>query len=424
MCETTQTERVQERKWTTSAGPRQSKQVEEAIRAIMSKGRSYTEITDHGRHSYNQPFSAPSAESVAALRAVGERFDYQITRTNYQSVITALNEARASFEIPVYDKRSTPEQLEKQRIENERLRAEQEAKARDKAAAKAAALEKLRAEYPNAIPGDASKNCKAELRAKFPGIKFSVKASHFSGGNSLDVSWWMGPTTKEVDAVIGKYKAGSFNSMDDSYDYDHSAESDAIREVLGQMKYVGSDRDYDQTAIHIIVEAMAEIAGDEVDMESWYRVSAEKLTGRSGDDYRNVVHGLLGVTSFPPGAVVTGVELETDEEKHTHEWTSRYRIVYDVPASSAGSVASMGEAAEPVQGSGYEIQKHWHDKRRFDFWLIVPAERMSSELFDAKRSSCEAAGGWYSRKWGKTPGGFAFKSEEAAKSWAAAAFGG
>lgn len=72
----------------------------------------------------------------------------------------------------------------------------------------------------------------------------------------------------------------------------------------------------------------------------------------------------------------------------------------------------------------YEIQKHHHTKRGFDFWLIVLAAKVDRAEFERLRASCETAGGWYSRQWGRTPGGFAFKSQHTAEEWASSALDG
>lgn len=65
----------------------------------------------------------------------------------------------------------------------------------------------------------ASSLIKAELTKAFPGIKFSVRYSCFSGGDSVRISWVFGPTTTEVEAITDKYQAGSFDGMTDSYTY-------------------------------------------------------------------------------------------------------------------------------------------------------------------------------------------------------------
>ena len=86
-----------------------------------------------------------------------------------------------------------------------------------------------------------------------------------------------------------------------------------------------------------------------------------------------------------------------------------------VATSPATSPAAPAGAA--VSGK-YTVEKHYHTKRAFDMWIVILADRVERPEFERLRASCEAADGWYSRAWGKTPGGFAFKSPEAANAWA------
>jgi len=121
----------------------------------------------------------------------------------------------------------------------------------------------MKAKYPNLVMVDwenkidglnaASKNAKAELKAAFPGVKFSVKTSRFSGGDSMHVKWTDGPNTKQVEAIINKYSAGKFDGMTDCYDYNMTT----WNEVFGDAKYVSASRDYSdaliEDAIRIVV---------------------------------------------------------------------------------------------------------------------------------------------------------------------------
>lgn len=111
------------------------------------------------------------------------------------------------------------------------------------------AAKALQQAFPHLIPVSeknnslvaAAKNIRIELSKAFPGIKFSVKTRRFSGGSSIDVKWTDGPTTKQVDEIIERYEAGSFDGMTDCYDYrkDH-----AWTDAFGSGKYVHSTRDY------------------------------------------------------------------------------------------------------------------------------------------------------------------------------------
>ncbi|MEG4149472.1 LPD29 domain-containing protein [Microcoleus sp. Pol12B5] len=52
---------------------------------------------------------------------------------------------------------------------------------------------------------DVAKEIRAILKKEFPATKFSVTISRFSMGSSVDTSWTDGPTTDQVDKLIGHY---------------------------------------------------------------------------------------------------------------------------------------------------------------------------------------------------------------------------
>lgn len=62
---------------------------------------------------------------------------------------------------------------------------------------------------------ETAKLLRKALKAKFPGVKFSVKSAQYSGGASIDVDWLDGPTTKMVDAVAQPFGGSGFDGMID-----------------------------------------------------------------------------------------------------------------------------------------------------------------------------------------------------------------
>lgn len=86
----------------------------------------------------------------------------------------------------------------------------------------------------------ATKNIRTELKAAFPGVKFSVSSSRYSGGDSIRVSWIDGPCEKRVSEITCKYQAGSFDGMQDLYTYD----DDAFNDAFGDARYVTCNREY------------------------------------------------------------------------------------------------------------------------------------------------------------------------------------
>lgn len=95
----------------------------------------------------------------------------------------------------------------------------------------------------------AARNIRIELKAAFPGVKFSVKSSRFSMGDSIDVKWTDGPNGDQVDAIIDRYAAGSFNGMEDIYEYSR----DAWKDAFGDAKYVHSSRSMSDKAIEAAI---------------------------------------------------------------------------------------------------------------------------------------------------------------------------
>lgn len=86
-----------------------------------------------------------------------------------------------------------------------------------------------------------------ELKANFPGTKFSVTSESFSMGDAVRISWIDGQTTDMVDSIVKKYQYGSFNGMEDMYENTNN------RDDIPQSKYV-------QTGRRMSAETKAKIA--------------------------------------------------------------------------------------------------------------------------------------------------------------------
>jgi hypothetical protein len=122
-----------ERKWTTVAGPIQSKKVREAIGRISWEGRTFVEVTgviggEEHRATFTQIFGGNREDCNAALLAVGDKFQWQVTRSNYQDILAEVDRQLVTLQAnrPVNDKRETPEQRA-ETIRKNRERAEKEA---------------------------------------------------------------------------------------------------------------------------------------------------------------------------------------------------------------------------------------------------------------------------------------------------------
>lgn len=76
-----------------------------------------------------------------------------------------------------------------------------------------AALEYVSPRYLSAA--ETAKLVRQALKREFPGVKFSVRSKTYSGGASIDVSWVDGPTSREVDRVVGVFAGSDFDGMID-----------------------------------------------------------------------------------------------------------------------------------------------------------------------------------------------------------------
>lgn len=61
----------------------------------------------------------------------------------------------------------------------------------------------------------------------------------------MNISWTDEPTAEQVEAIANRYEEGSFNGMEDIYEYNSSAFND----VFGGVKYVFTQRDNSDKAI-------------------------------------------------------------------------------------------------------------------------------------------------------------------------------
>lgn len=62
---------------------------------------------------------------------------------------------------------------------------------------------------------DTAKLIRKALKESFPGVKFSVRSSKYSGGSSIRVSWVDGPNDKQVKAITDLFEGSYTSSMED-----------------------------------------------------------------------------------------------------------------------------------------------------------------------------------------------------------------
>lgn len=150
---------------------------------------------------------------------------------------------------------------------------------------------------------------RTELKNVFPRIKFSVTSDNFSMGNSVDIRWTDGPTSKEVKEFTSKYQYGHFNGMEDIYENTNS------RDDIPQAKYVHENR-----------SKSPEVAALVNDLQNLMHFDA--------NDYHNkpdqIIYRIFCKTSIPAGAVIKGLKRN---DCNCGQYEDFFDIVFETPES-------------------------------------------------------------------------------------------
>jgi hypothetical protein len=83
-----------------------------------------------------------------------------------------------------------------------------------------------------------AKAIRKELKEKFPGVKFEIRSSNFSNGNSVDIKYVDGPGQDKIRQIAEKYQSGYFNGSIDCYEYTKHGDD------LPRSKYVFVKREF------------------------------------------------------------------------------------------------------------------------------------------------------------------------------------
>ena len=396
-------------KWASTAGPRQLKGVQRALSGILGAGRSRVELTGvHGkpetehRGTYMQPFSTPSAESLAAWDELGKRYGWTITRDNHKGIVHDACKARADLlaSLPVDDKRRTQEQ---EAESDERNAADTERWAREAAERNA---------NQAAIMAKAPSWARALIVAEDRENDSDSMTDYFASHSTREVAiGWRRSSREDFRAL--RAAAGGFEPtahLGPGCDFVRVCWLDPGEEYRGELW-----RDDDaRPRIFTTEEAATEAAeAEKADTGREYRLDVEKVEHR--DNYSMGAGNYLQVSgSHASGWRVRSVSLPLG----SHDGPFEDALPAMLPAAGP-------EGQDPKQhfaGAGmYSIEEHTHTKRGVQMFLVILADRVDRADYLALVASCRAAGGWYSRKWGKTPGGFAFEDQQAAEAWAAEA---
>ena len=147
------------------------------------------------------------------------------------------------------------------------------------------------------------------LKESFPGVKFSVKSSTYSGGASVSIRWTDGPNDAQVSAAVGSFKGAYF---DGSIDYQGSV----FHMMDGQpiqfgADYINTSREHSDAAIEAAIGALCRRYGAQMREQGIERPSvADFRSGRlwsvrlggNFDELQGMVHKILSKRSDRLGA--------------------------------------------------------------------------------------------------------------------------
>lgn len=152
---------------------------------------------------------------------------------------------------------------------------------------------------------DTAKLIRKHLKAAFPGQKFTVRTSRFSGGSSIDVNWTDGPTGSQVDAIIDAFAYGRFDgSIDMAYSVSSwycSEHGASVRHSAGTQDSRGSNPAIDEVSCCLGAEPVSFgakfVSGQRRlsdDFRSLLENDVEVVTGETYDANRRYEAVVLG----------------------------------------------------------------------------------------------------------------------------------
>lgn len=278
----------------------------------------------------------------------------------------------------------------------------------------------------------AAKLARGILKHNFPGIKFSVRSERFAGGSAFRVEWTDGPNDDEVSALMSPLEGKGFDGSIDMAYYkrtrlysDGTFERESTEGTEGSGGYAqkyqaeATNREYIECSFGCYVSTTRNISFEQKKawLEEYCAEHDDELTEAvaAGDVY-------VKESEFYPG---TGNLEGASNVRVWNDWadTAFYRFYREkscfvAPEPKAVKEAPKTESVTQEIGKGVTISEHTHTKKGFQMFIVELADRVERSEFMRLLDRAKQDRGWYSRKWGSTPAGFAFRDAEAAQTFA------
>ena len=224
-----------------------------------------------------------------------------------------------------------------------------------------------------------------------------------------EISEWRDSIRDKIPAdamavIVAEFESNESDTMTDYFATSTSktvilAFSRNTRDMFPEMRKAA--KNYETTAYLADADADAEHR-EKYSMGAGYYLKASR---RYSDGWKICKRPITGSSNDPAAYIPFG------------EWAVPDGAPFATAKSNSASAKAGGES-EAVDAGGFTIEEHTHTKRLFQMWVVSPKERASREVFTKWLAKAKERKGWYSRKWGKTPAGFAFKCPDEAKAFA------
>ena len=192
---------------------------------------------------------------------------------------------------------------------------------------------------------------KKRLSALYPKVKFSVRSDVFSMGDSVDIRWIDGPRPEAVEAITNQYQCGSFDGMQDIYNYK------AIDPSLGcdGAKYVHCNREISAAHKAALTAKAEEHYGalDPNDNSYYYRLAE---TEKIFFPYLEAEHNQKssGVAVGNANTVLSSLTMEISKDVDTRDNSDIYVVKIITKVNDFNAVR---QAMKPL-GGYYSRYKH------------------------------------------------------------------
>lgn len=194
-------------------------------------------------------------------------------------------------------------------------------------------------------------NMRNELKRKFPAVKFSVRYSSFSGGDSVDVVYTDGVLESEVAKVVNKYQDSHSDFSGDYWDYDPSE----FNKLFGGVKYVMTKRNMsDEVRVNLVAEVVkiCPFLADNAEIHSEVFWDKLRESEASQEDKNRIFEAVNGCHWMSAQSIARCIHAKTD-------YTKTQQTKEDAPAVAEGSgvqIVDYSEKAIAVVGDTKEIK--------------------------------------------------------------------